>query len=70
MYCQFNIHSTFSRLTTYYALEYPHLAFDYDYAGDVFIFDGYVNSDYAFEGFAKEAVDVERYYNDGYVYSR
>ena len=53
----------------YYALDLPRLAYDYDCAGTITAYDGYVENDYTVDGRRDEGHTREGYYDDGYVYA-
>ena len=46
-----------------------YLAFDYDYAGEAPMCDGYADGDYAPEGYTREADAGGGYYNNDYLYT-
>ena len=52
-----------------YAPDNPRLAFNYDYVANTPVYDSDANDNYALEGFTEEAIDIEGYYDDGYVYA-
>ena len=54
---------------TYYALDNPRLAYNYDYAGNVPVNDGYTKDDYAFAGHPNEGNIGGGCYNEDYVYA-
>ena len=68
--CQFNIHSTFRKLTAYYTLNFPRPAYDYDYASNAPVYNGYTDDKLAPEGLTKEANAGGGYYDDDdYIYA-
>ena len=64
---------TFTRLlklTTYYAMDHPRPAYDYDCAGNMTAYDGYAENDYAIDSPRNEGhYGEDRYDDDVDVYA-
>ena len=55
---------------TYYTLDLPCLAYDYNCAGNITAYDGYAKNDDAVDGHSNEGHTREGYYDDDvYVYA-
>ena len=54
---------------TYYALDLPRTAYDYNCAGNITAYDGYVENDYAVNSRRNEGRTGEGFYDDSYVYA-
>ena len=53
----------------YYALDNPRLAYDYDCVGNIPIYDGYTEDDYAFDGHPDEGNVGGGCYDKDYIYA-
>ena len=58
-----------SKLTTYYALDFPRPVRDYDCVGNMTAYDGYLENDYDVDGRSDKGHTGEGYYDDDYVYA-
>ena len=67
IYYWFNTHSSFRQLTTYYALDKPHPAYDYDSVGNVPAYDGYIEDGHGFDGYTNTANIRGSCYDEDYV---
>ena len=54
---------------TYYALDNPRLAYDYDCAGNITAYDGYTENGYAINGHPDEGHTGGGNYDDDYIYA-
>ena len=53
----------------YYALDFPYPAYDYDYAGNITAYDGYVEDCYTLAGHPGEGNVGKGHYDDDYIYA-